>query len=307
MIYWGINALNHDASIAVFKDKELLWHRRAGEFSNIEHDHYLNQDIINEALKLGTPDEIYWYERPLIKKTRQLYAGQYRSAFSINDLPVIHLRQFGIKTPIKYVSHHKSHAAAGYYTSPFERCAVVVLDAIGEWESSSIWVAQGGEMTKFWSKSYPNSLGLYYSAFTELVGFTPCKEEHKLQALSNEGNPAKYRTQVQKYFDGLVDLKYNLHCGVLDWPNVPKSRKDRGDVAAAVQEEFENQVLHVMELAREWTQSRNLVFMGGCAMNTKLQEKIKPRWDSVWTLNPPGDSSSAIGAVLAEKQFKVKI
>ncbi len=306
MIYWGINALNHDASIAVFENEKLLWHRLSSEFTGVEHDGLLNPDIIKEAKSFGNPDEIYWYERPLVKKTRQLYAGQYKSAFNIYEIPSIYLKQYDIKNiPIKYVSHHLSHAAAGFFTSPFERCAVVVLDAIGEWESASIWVAQGNSLVKFWSKSYPNSLGLFYSAFTELIGLEPTKEEHKLQSLSEEGNPKKYKKKIESYFSGPCELTKNLHCGVLDWNKEPKSRKDRSDVAAAVQEVFEDQVTEIMSMAKEWTQSRNLVFMGGCAMNTKVRKKMENMWDDIWTLYPPGDSSSAIGAVLAEKKFKI--
>lgn len=308
MIYWGINALNHDASIAVFKDNKLCWHRLSSEFTNVKHDGFLNPDIIGEALKFGKPDEIFWYERPIVKKFRQLYAGQYKSAFNLQDIPSIYLRQYGVRdVPIKYVSHHLSHAAAGFFTSPFERCAVVVLDAIGEWESASIWVAQGNSLTKFWSKSYPNSLGIFYSAFTDLIGLVPSEEEHKLQALSNEGNPKKYKQRVSSYFSGPCELKTNLHWGVLDWPKEPQSRKDKSDVAAAVQEVFEDQVMEIMSMAREWTQSKNLVFMGGCAMNTKLRSKLDKMWDEIYTLHPPGDSSSAIGAVLAEKKFKITV
>jgi carbamoyltransferase len=160
MIAWGITALNHGSSLAVFKDEKLV--------SNVfDKEDELTTSDITEALHNGSPDRIYWYERPWIKKARQLRAGQYYRAFDLSVLPKNYIKRCKLNyAPITYTSHHASHAAAGYYSSPFTRCAVVVLDAIGEFECATIWQCAYGEMTKVWSRSYPNSLGLFYSAFS---------------------------------------------------------------------------------------------------------------------------------------------
>lgn len=304
MIEWGINALNHDASIAVFRDNKLIFHKRSSEYSGIAGDSNLNQPIIDHALRLGYPEKIYWYERPLVKKTRQAYAGQWRWFFDITELPAWYLKDYIVDTPITYTSHHHSHAAAGYYTSPFDHCAIVVIDAIGEWESISIWEGSHNKLKKRWSRSYPNSLGLFYSAFADLLGFKPTKEEHLLQTLSDQGNPHRFYGRVKTYFNDDGTAKYNLHKGITNWGTV--NDEDRADIAAAVQLVFEEQVDWIMAKARELINTDCLIYMGGCAMNSKYNKRLANRWKYIWSLPFPGDAGSAVGAVLAKKQIRIE-
>jgi carbamoyltransferase len=175
MITWGINALNHGSSLSVFSGDQLV----INESCSTDQ---LDPKLIHRAFNYGGPDRIYWYEQPWIKKARQLYAGQYSRAFDMSVLPRKYINDLRIHySPIIYTPHHASHAAAGYYTSPFDHCAVVVLDAIGEFECASIWEGKHGELRKVWTRSYPNSLGLFYSAFTDLLGLTPIKDEKMLE------------------------------------------------------------------------------------------------------------------------------
>jgi carbamoyltransferase len=186
MIQWGINALNHGSSLAVFKDSELLsWVTCK--------DNEIDTLLITDALHRGAPDRIFWYERPWLKKARQVYAGQYATALDMSVLPKRYLNKIRVHyAPVTYTPHHASHAAAGYYSSPFNHCAIVVLDAIGEFESATIWEAKYGEMKKVWSRSYPHSLGLFYSAFTKLIGLTPIKDEYLLQKMAAQGDKQRY-------------------------------------------------------------------------------------------------------------------
>ena len=158
MITWGINALNHDASISVFAGDEFKLHQRASEFSGKRGDDQLNSDLVRAAINASNgrgPSEIVWYEKPLLKKFRQIRAGQWNWAFDRNELPKRYLSKFALRYPkIIYGDHHRSHAAAGFFTSPFETATVVVLDAIGEWESATIWRGQGTKLEKVWSRSY---------------------------------------------------------------------------------------------------------------------------------------------------------
>jgi carbamoyltransferase len=291
MIYWGINALNHGSSLAVFKDDKLLTNlpNRSDE---------LPESTVDVAKSLGYPNHIFWYEQPWLKKLRQLRSGQWHRAVDGEVLPVNYLKKFKINIPITYTPHHGSHAAAGYYTSPFDRATVIVLDAIGEWESATIWRAEGTELTKIWSKSYPNSLGLFYSAFTDLLGLTPIVEEGTLQRWSANGDSNRYYDQVKKYFKGTVQLRYNLHKGVRNWPFEIANEQDRNDIAAAVQAVFEDQVHAVHALAKSIGDSSNLVYMGGCAFNSQANVLVSSMWDKIWSLPNPGDASSSIGAVL---------
>ena len=131
MIEWGVNALNHGSSLAVFKDGS-LWSNQAGSSDE------LDSKILTDALQVGAPDRIFWYERPWIKKARQAYAGQWHRVLDMSVLPRRYMKAQHY-APITYTPHHGSHAAAGYYTSPFNHCAIVVLDAIGEFECATIW------------------------------------------------------------------------------------------------------------------------------------------------------------------------
>jgi carbamoyltransferase len=291
MIAWGVNALNHGSSLAVFKDGQLVSNesRKEDEFDT---------STITEALHVGAPDRIYWYERPWVKKARQAYAGQWHRVLDMTVLPRRYMKAQNY-APITYTPHHASHAAAGYYTSPFNHCAIVVLDAIGEFECATIWEGKHGEMRKVWSRSYPNSLGLFYSAFTHALGMTPIQDEYQLQQMSEKGNPKIFYYRVKKYFTGLLELNYNFHKGVNDQKFYIDSIEDECNLAAAVQLVFEEQIELIMNKAKELTGSDSLVYMGGCAMNSKANKTVvEPLWKHIWSLPNPGDPSSSIGAVL---------
>jgi carbamoyltransferase len=297
MTHWGINALNHGSSLAIFNNNKLeSWY-------NCLTDE-LDTSIITEALHYGAPDNIFWYERPWVKKARQVYAGQYKTALDMSVLPKRYLDKIKLHyAPVRYTPHHASHAAAGYYTSPFNHCAVVVLDAIGEFECATIWEAKHGEMKKVWSRSYPHSLGLFYSAFTHLVGLTPIKDEYLLQQMAEQGDPNRFRNQVCNYFDSdTLKLNYNFHKGLWDWNNT-LDKQEQYDLAASVQDRFEIEVSKVMQLAVQLTGVDCLVYMGGCAMNSRANENVvEPLFKYRWSLPSPGDPSSSIGAVLYHTQ-----
>ena len=302
MIAWGINALNHGSSLAVFKN---------GEFQSLAtcQDDELDTSVITEALHQGAPDRIFWYERPWVKKARQVYAGQYQTAMDLSVLPKRYLNKIRVHyAPVTYTPHHASHAAAGYYTSPFNHCAVVVLDAIGEFECATIWEGLHGEMRKVWSRSYPHSLGLFYSAFTQLCGLTPIRDEYLLQQMAEQGYPNKYYQIVRDYFGHwTLDVKYNFHRGVLNWPCEIINLQDQCDIAAAVQKVFELQIENVMWEAKKRIKTNCLVYMGGCAMNSDANKRfVEPAFKYRWSLPNPGDPSSAIGAVAYHTKQRIQ-
>jgi predicted NodU family carbamoyl transferase len=145
---------------------------------------------------------------------------------------------------------------------------------------------------------------LFYSAFTQLIGYKPLAEEHLLQRDSELGDSQKYLLQIRKYFNGVVSLNTNFHTGVHGWPEI-LNQQDRYDIAAAVQQVFEEQVDMVMLMARRLTSSDCLVYMGGCAMNSKYNKQLLDQWKCVWSLPNPGDPSSSIGAVLYHTKQRV--
>lgn len=301
MKYWGINALNHGSSIAVVNDGKYMG-GSVSEFDRVPHEQ------IRRNLELyGPPDRIFWYEQPWLKKARQIYAGQYKSAFDLSVLPKVKLKEWGLGyADVRYTPHHASHAAAGYYTSPFNHCAIVVLDAIGEFECATIWEGKHGEMKKVWSKSYPHSLGLFYSAFTQLCSLQPIKQEHLLEQMAKEGDPNRVYRDVLDYMGTLVHAHKNMHRGINDWPHEINTLQDQCDIAAAVQEVFNLQVDAVMRKAKELTGADCLVYMGGCAMNATANKKyVEPKFKYRWSLPNPGDASSSLGAVLYHTKSRV--
>ena len=167
----GINCMNHDAAMAVVDFSsgigEILWAAHAERYSKVKNDFHLNWAIVNEAKTYGPFDKVVYYEKPLLKKTRQLYATQWSDAFSYTEMPQRHCSIFGIKID-EFVLHHDSHAAAGYFTSPFREATILTVDAIGEWDTVSISTANKVWIERKETIKYPHSLGILYSAFTHL-------------------------------------------------------------------------------------------------------------------------------------------
>ena len=159
MIQWGISANSHDAALAVFRNEQLVFASHSERFSGIKNDRNLNKELITYAKQFGTPNQVYWYENPKLKTIRQLYAGQGWKAQDNNI--EIYMARYEISAPINYTTHHHSHAAAGYFTSPFDNACVIVIDAIGEFETLTIWQAQGKKLKKVYSKWFPHSIGLF--------------------------------------------------------------------------------------------------------------------------------------------------
>ena len=282
MTVLGINALNHDASIAVTDNGQILHHERS--LCGID----LCPELVIRALSYGAVDAIAWYERPWLKKSRQLYAGQYRDAVSIDQLPYSYLKKFNIPSvPIYYVPHHLSHAANAVYESGLTETAVVVADAIGEWDTVSIWHYQDQKFKKVFSKGYPYSLGLFYSAFTELLGFKPVQEESKLTVLATTGDWEPNYLKVCGY------LTKNLHKGIWNWE---VAEKDRADVAASVQRVFMEQIKNYFKLAS--FHSNSCVFTGGCAYNVPAKRLLSSTFKHSYVPKNPGDAGSSVGAAL---------
>jgi carbamoyltransferase len=307
MISWGISANSHDAAIAVFCDEKLVFASHSERFSGIKNDKNLCNELVKYAKQFGEPGRVYWYENPYFKTLRQLFAGQ-GWKWRDNDID-IYLAKYGIfDTPITYVDHHKSHAAAGYYTSNFDNACVVVLDAIGEFTTYSVWEATGSKLRKLTTLEYPNSLGLFYSAMTQRCHLKPNEDEYILMGMAAYGDPGRLTRDILNDFVDLPNddyqhafrIKQNLHRGCQDWrPDLIIN--DTFDIAAATQAVYEMAFERVLQQALKLSGSRNLVLMGGCALNCTANRLTGKYFDNTWIYPNPGDAGSAIGAVLAIK------
>jgi carbamoyltransferase len=187
----GINALNHDAAISMIDDGKVVFAGHSERYSGIKNDPELNRQIFRDCFQNGKPHKVAYFERPWLKKARQLRAGQYSEVFRLSNIPVNYLERHLGNIPIEYVQHHQSHAAAGYYTSPYEESCIVVIDAIGEFETCTIWYAYGSHFEKRFSLKYPNSLGLWYSAMTQRIGLKPQEDEYILMGMDAWGTRDK--------------------------------------------------------------------------------------------------------------------
>jgi carbamoyltransferase len=291
MIIMGVNETTHDASVSLIKDGKILFAGHAERYSKQKNDWFVNDELIEDALRYGQPDLIAYYEKPSLKKLRIAIHGGFgggKPKFSE------HPKLKGI--PVKYFSHHQSHAAAGYYTSKFDNAAIVVLDAIGEFNTSTIWVGSGKSIKKVYTKNYPVSFGLFYSAFTQLIGLKPNEEEYILMGMAAYGNPKKYYEKVSEYFPDINTQKYGFHKGVIDWGTEVTSEREKYDIAAAVQKVYEDRLKDFMLFARDKTGKTNLVFMGGCALNASANKLLWDIFGNVWIMPNPGDAGSSLGA-----------
>jgi len=303
----GINALNHDAAITMIQDGEILFAGHSERYSGIKNDSDLNSALFADCYRQGgKPDKVVYFERPYLKKLRQLRAGQYGEVLSRKNLPSYYLRDFVGNTPIEYVQHHQSHAAAGYFTSPYEESAIVIIDAMGEWETCSIWYAYGSHFEKRYSLKYPNSLGLWYSAMTQRLGLKPQEDEYILMGMAGWGTvdeelKQNIRNDFFKETPLPIRLSQNLHRGCLDWnpeyyPD-DDSEKWKFDIAANVQSICEDEIYSVFELAKRLVpETDNCVYGGGvalnCVANSIIAEELYP---NLWILPNPGDAGSSLG------------
>ena len=302
----GINALNHDAAVSVIEDGNIKFAAHSERYSRKKNDHLLNDDIMAEALSFGEPDVVSYFEKPWLKKSRQLYAGQYNEVFNIHNTPKEYLKRWIGDKEIEYVQHHESHASAGYYTSKFDEACIVVIDAIGEWECATIWYVKDGKFEKRWSRKYPNSLGLWYSAMTQRIGLKPQEDEYILMGMAGWGKKnEELKSNIRSDFfrNSLlpIQLKDNLHRGCLSWN--PEYYPDDGseqwkfDIAAHVQWICEEEIQKVFRLAQKLVpETDNCVYMGGVALNCVANEKIAKDWDGIWIMPNPGDAGSSLGS-----------
>ena len=294
--------MNHDASMSVVDGREIVWAAHSERYSRVKNDHFLNWKIVNEAMTHGPFDKVVYYERPWLKKTRQLYAGQWGDALSYTELPSWHLDHFDIKID-QYVKHHDSHAAAGYFTSPFkdEGATILTVDAIGEWETVSISTADKVWIERKETINYPHSVGILYSAFTQRCGLKPAEEEYILMGMAAYGTP-KYKQDIYEDFvhQSPFKLKKNLHRGLSDW----HPEADVMDIAASIQAVIE-EILADLFLRASKYGSKNLVYAGGVALNCAANTVLANLglFEKIWIIPNPGDSGSSLGCIAASEKI----
>jgi carbamoyltransferase len=283
----------HDSSLAIIDGSELVFAAQSERYSRVKNDKILHPQLIEYAKESGAT-EIAFYEKPNLKKTRQLYTGQYKEAFSE--------RKISLK-PNHYFSHHLSHAAAAFQTSPFEKSTVIIVDSVGEWDTVSVWLAwydKNGkaQYKKKWSQKYPYSLGMFYSSATKCVGLKPNEEEFILMGMSAYG--IRDRIGLEIRLKKMIEER-NIHIHT-------DNDKQKFNIAYTTQSILEEELYKIFSKAIQSTGCYDVCYGGGVALNCVANSKIKRLTDRMWIFPNPGDGGSAVGcaALINRKHIDFK-
>ena len=308
----GISSGFHDAAVTVVRAGKIRFAAHAERYSKQKNDPFLNHELIDAALEHGTPDIIVLHENSKAKKFRALLSGDFNSFNELSQedwINEFYPQLAGI--PITSYWHHETHAAAGVLTSNFQESAIMVIDAIGEFDCATIWGWKSKKLTKLHSTRFPSSLGLFYSAVTHRVGLKPNEDEYILMGMAAYGDPivaSKLSRQMGKDFfkhawaytkpSQAIKMKKNLQKG-MD-PTMYEGVNDF-DIAMAAQMQVEERILAYAQYAKELTNSSNIVFMGGVALNCVANSRLKEvGYDDVHIMPNPGDAGSSLGAAALE-------
>ena len=341
----GVSAFYHDSAACLLENDRIIAAAQEERFSRVKHDSKFPHQAIKYCLseKNIKPDEIDYitfYEKPLLKFDRILetylaFAPKGFKSFAaslpiwvkeklfqknilISELCKIGFNHPDIKEKLLFSEHHLSHAASAFYPSPFNNAAILTMDGVGEWTTTSLAIGTHKEIEIIKEIHFPHSLGLLYSAFTHYLGFKVNSGEYKVMGLAPYGTP-KY---IQKIKENLIDIaddgsfKLNLeyfdYCTGLTMTNKNFNRLFQGpartpesdisqkemDLAASIQKVSEEIILKLISNIFKETQQKNLCLAGGVALNCVANSKILKTnlYENIWVQPAAGDAGGALGA-----------
>jgi carbamoyltransferase len=316
----GISAGFHDASASVIsRDGEIVFAGHSERYSKIKNDLSIHPDLIKDCMQWNI-DTIAYYERPWMHNVQKIYSGQYRlTPWTVRGVLKNHLRgckdNFINKCKVSNFSHHLSHAAAGFQTSPYSEAAVVVIDAIGELDTISIYHATydvdgNAQYDRLWKQKYPHSLGLFYSAITKQIGLKPMEDEYVTMGMAAYGSDLGAVIMKNNFFSDIssAELNQNLHIGIDNGhlKKNPHIHANKENIAASAQRVVEEAILEIMRRAKKLVNSDNLVFMGGVALNCVANSRLSSLYSNIWIMPNPGDAGSSLGAAALEYKKPLK-
>ncbi|MCS6856305.1 MAG: carbamoyltransferase [Sandaracinaceae bacterium] len=341
-IILGISGFYHDSGAALTIDGSIVAAAQEERFSRKKHDPRFPKQAINYCLQeafieADELDAVAFYDNPLLTFDRLVHnalavAPRGKEVFIDGALGILgkkmwvndYVRQaigsLGKVGKVLFCEHHMAHAASAFYPSPFTSAAILVMDGVGEWATTSLGVGKDENIELFAEINYPHSLGLLYSAMTYFCGFKVNSGEYKLMGLAPYGEPRYYsrirehlidiredgsyrlNTDYFGYLDGKVMTNEAFHALFDGPPRKPESRITRRemDLAASVQKITEEVVLRTARHLRKSTGERNLVMAGGVALNCVANGKLLAEkiFDQIWIQPAAGDAGGAIGAAL---------
>lgn len=347
----GISAYYHDSAAAMSVDGEIIAAAQEERFTRKKHDSSFPVNAIKYVLDesgIGCSDllAVVFYEKPLLKFERLLetyhaFAPKGIKSF-LSAIPVWVKEKLFMKKMLRtelqklckgnyqllFPEHHLSHAASAFYPSPFNEAAILTVDGVGEWATSTICYGKGNQIEIKKELDFPHSIGLLYSAFTYYTGFRVNSGEYKLMGLAPYGNPDSdqfkdFKEKIQSEIvdirkDGsiLLNMKYfNFATGLKmtndkKWEElfgIPPRKEESAltqdymNIALAIQQVTEEVVIKLAQTAKELTGSKNLVMAGGVALNSVANGKLLATgiFDDIWIQPAAGDAGGALGAAYA--------
>ncbi|MBI2989730.1 MAG: carbamoyltransferase [Candidatus Magasanikbacteria bacterium] len=348
MYILGISAFYHDSAAALIQDGKIIAAAQEERFTRKKHDPGFPAKALRYCLKeagIGIKDlnGIVFYDKPLLKFERLLetylsYAPRGLKSF-VASMPVWLKEKLFLKSFLKkelskvgsikekqlpeifFSTHHESHAASAFYPSPFQSAAVLCLDGVGEWASTSVWFGDGKNLELKWGIDFPHSLGLLYSAFTYYTGFKVNSGEYKLMGLAPYGEPRYLELILDKLIDVKTDGTFRLNMDYFNYPvgltmtndkfhalfgalpRVPEAALTQRemDIAASIQKLTEMIILRLANTLYKELGAEYLCLAGGVALNCVANGRVlrESPFKDIWIQPAAGDAGGALGAALA--------
>lgn len=345
----GISAYFHDSAAALIRNGEIIAAAQEERFTRKKQDNRFPENAVkfclNKAnIEMEQVSTVVFYDKPFLKLDRiiKTYLSLAPRGFNtfVSDMPhwltdKIHLKRELIKKikalsnstansypKLVFTEHHHSHAASAFYASPYVKAAVLSIDGVGEWATTSVWQGEGNILNPIWQINFPHSLGLLYSAFTYFCGFKVDSGEYKVMGLAPYGRPI-YRDII---FDRLIDLKsdgtFHLDMEYFDFatgramttkkfdklfgdcPRTPESNITQRelDLAASIQVVTEEVVLALARTIHHETGNEYLCLAGGVALNCVANGRLlrEGPFKDIWIQPAAGDAGGALGAAFIE-------
>ncbi len=344
----GISAYYHDSAAALLVDGVLAAAAQEERFTRKKHDSRFPKNAVQFCLEQAETtvreiDYIVFYDKPFVKFERLLETYLSYAPFGLRSflaampiwlkeklfLKITLKREFaelgGIDQkelpPLMFTEHHQSHAASAFFPSPFKKAAVLCVDGVGEWATTTVWMGEGNELKPLWEINFPHSLGLLYSAFTYYTGFKVNSGEYKLMGLAPYGEPKYVDLIYNHLLDAKPDGSFRLNMAYFNYatgltmtndkfgtlfggpPRKPESEitQKEMDIARSVQVVTEETMLRIARNIKKQTDVDHLCLAGGVALNCVANGKLlKERvFKNIWVQPAAGDAGGAVGAAYA--------
>ena len=348
MYILGISAYYHDSAACLIRNAEIIAAAQEERFTRKKHDSSFPSNAINfcltyEKIDLESVDYIVFYDKPFLKferifETYLSFAPKGIKNFQMSmplwikdklfqkrkiliELQRLIDKNINLEEKLLFSEHHLSHAASAFYPSPFEEAAILTMDGVGEWSTTSVSIGKKNKISILKEINFPHSIGLFYSAFTYYLGFKVNSGEYKLMGLAPYGEPRFVKTITDNLIDIKKDGSFALKMDFFDFCVGDKmtnqkfnslfGRKERQkeaqltqldmDIAASVQQVTNEVVLSIVKNVKKETCQKNLCLAGGVALNCVtngliLKEQI---FENIWVQPAAGDAGGSLGSALA--------